>query len=215
MADVIGGFGLQVKIDIEGDMTAIAEVIDGEIPEFEKFLAEMTPHSATGGYATHVATGKRKMNEFKLTLGWDSDEATHAAILAAFDGSPSVRVTLISPDQTDEVLGFDAHVFKVGRIAQQEDGYKCDVSIQPSAAPTRVTKYTFEGSDGAGACALLGALEDDVVIHGYRSGGDAYAGVFSDDFETSISVDDEIQQISESDLSGVTFTVKLVPDGTI
>jgi hypothetical protein len=214
-ADVQGGFGLQVRIDISATMTAIAEVIDGEIPEFEKFLAEMTPHSAAGGYATHVATGKRKMNEIKLTLGWDSDDATHAAILAAFDGSPSVRMTVISPDQTDEVLGFDAHIFKVGRIAQQEDGYKCDVSIQPSAAPTRVTKYTFEGSNGIGACALVGALEDDIVVHGYRSGGDPYSGVFADDFETSISVNDEIQQVSVADLSGVIFTVKLVPSGTL
>ena len=134
-ATVQGGFGLQVRINISASQTAIAELIDGEIPEFEKFLAEMTPHSAAGGYATHVATGKRKMNEIKVTLGWDSDDATHAAILAAFDSDSAVSMSVVAPG-ADETIAFSAHIFKVGRIAAQEDGYKCDVSIQPTGQPT-------------------------------------------------------------------------------
>ena len=135
MATVIGGFGLIVKITITATLTAIAELIDGEIPEFEKVLAEMTPHSATNGYATHVATGKRKMGEFKVTLGWDSDDSTHAAILAAFDSNDPVVMSVVTPG-ADETIQFSAHISKVGRIAAQEDGYKCDVTIQPTGAPT-------------------------------------------------------------------------------
>lgn len=135
MGTVIGGFGLIVKISIASTLTAIAELIDGEIPEFEKFIAEMTPHSASGGYATHVATGKRKLNEFKVTLGWDSDDATHAAIIAAFDSNDAVNMSIVSP-AADETIAFAAHVTKVGRITAQEDGYKCDVTIQPTGAPT-------------------------------------------------------------------------------
>jgi hypothetical protein len=130
-----GGFGLTVQITVAASLTAIADLLDGEIPEFEKFLAEMTPHNASGGYAMHVATGKRKMNEFKLTLGWDSDVATHAAILAAFDSNDPVNMAVITPG-SDETIAFSAHVFKVGRLSPQEDGFKCDVTIQPTGAPT-------------------------------------------------------------------------------
>ena len=134
-ATVQGGFGLTVKISISAVLTAIAELLDGEIPEFEKYLAEMTPHNATGGYAQHVATGKRKMNEFKVTLGWDSDETTHAAILAGFDSNDPVSMSVVSPG-ADETIAFSAHIQKVGRLSPQEDGYKCDVTIQPTGAPT-------------------------------------------------------------------------------
>ena len=130
-----GGFGLIVQITVSASLTAIADLLDGEIPEFEKFLAEMTPHSATGGYATHVATGKRKLNEFKITLGWDSDAATYAAILAAFDSNDPVAMAVVTPG-SDETIAFSAHVSKVGRLSPQEDGYKCDVTIQPTGAPT-------------------------------------------------------------------------------
>jgi predicted secreted protein len=134
-ATVIGGFGLQVQISISSTLTTIVELIDGEIPEFEKFIAEMTGHNATGGYATFVATGKRKLNEFKITLGWDSDDSTHAAVLAAFDSDSPVNMKVISPG-ADESIAFAAHITKMGRVSAQEDGYKCDVTIQPTGAPT-------------------------------------------------------------------------------
>jgi predicted secreted protein len=134
-ATVIGGFGLIVQIKISSTLTAIAQLLDGEIPEFEKFIAEMTPHNASGGYAVQVATGKRKMNEFKVTLGWDSDDSTHAAILTAFASNDPVDMAVITPG-TDESIAFSAHITKVGRVSPQEDGMKCDVSIQPTGAPT-------------------------------------------------------------------------------
>lgn len=134
-ATVIGGFGLIVKIDITATPTTIVELLEGEIPEQEKIIAEMTPHSATSGYATHVATGKKKLNEFKITVGWDSDDSTHAALLTAFNSSDPVNITVVTPG-TDETIAFSAHITKVGRVAEQEDGYKCELTIQPTGAPT-------------------------------------------------------------------------------
>lgn len=130
-----GGFGLQIKITVSAALTAIVDLLEGEIPEFEKFLAEATPHSAPGGYAKYVATGKFKMNEFKLTVGWDKDDATHAAVLAAFSSTSTVPMQVISPGG-EETISFDAHVFKLGRTTEQEDVYKCEVSVQPSGQPT-------------------------------------------------------------------------------
>ena len=135
MAGTIGGFGLIVKIDIAATLTVITYLLDGEIPEFEKFIAEATPHSATGGYAVHVATGKRKLNEFKLTLGWDKDEATHAAVRTAFASDSPLNMSIVTPG-TDETIAFSAHLTKIGRTAQQEDAYKAEVTIQPTGAPT-------------------------------------------------------------------------------
>ncbi len=211
----IGGFGLKVKIKISSTMTIIASLLDGEIPEFEKILAEMTSHQSTSGYAVYVASGKRKMNEFKCTLGWDSDEATHAAILTVFDSNSPVDMCVVSPDGTDEVISFSAHISKIGRVSQQEDGYKAEVSVQPTASPTLVTKISFTGRSGAGACTCTGANVGDVVIQGYRTGGAAYSGVFADDFEDTITVEDQIQQAAVGDLSGVTFLVKLMPAGKV
>lgn len=130
-----GGFGLQIKITVSAALTAIADLLEGEIPEFEKFLAEATPHSAAGGYAKYVATGKFKVNEFKFKIGWDKDEVTHAAILAAFNSTSTVNMSVVAPN-ADETIAFAAHVNKLGRVSEQEDAYTCEVTVTPSGQPT-------------------------------------------------------------------------------
>jgi predicted secreted protein len=212
MTEQIGGFGLAMRVSVTGTMTALVALLDGELPEFEKFVAEMTSHSASGGYAEYVATGKRKMNEIKLTLGWDSDEATHNAILAAFASDAVSTLTIYTP-HGDEGISFSAHITKVGRIAAQEDGYKCDVSIQPSGLPIHSATRTFTGKNGAGACTCTGAVVGDIVIALYATSG-TYTGVPATDFETVITVNGQIQQIAVADLHLVTFAVKLMPLGT-
>jgi hypothetical protein len=77
----IGGFGLEITIG--GD--TIVDLIEGEIPKLKKFLAEATPQDATDGYTERVATGKRSLESFKVTLGWDADDTTHDAIMNAFN----------------------------------------------------------------------------------------------------------------------------------
>jgi predicted secreted protein len=126
-----GGFGVQFKIDIASTLTAIVDVLDGDLPKFVKVLAEMTGHDAAGGYAKHVATGKRRIEAYNLTIGWDKDEATHAAVQAAFDSDDPVNMEVITPG-TDESLAGLAHVFEVGRVSEQEDGFQAEVAIQPT-----------------------------------------------------------------------------------
>ena len=129
-----GGYGAVLKIDV-GGLTAVTHVMEFEFPEFEKVLAEVTAHDSASGYAEHLATGKRKLNEFTCTLVWDIGESTHAAMVTAFGSDDPVSMSVQDPNG-DEVIAFEAHVSKLGRIAEQEEGYKCEVSIQPTGVPT-------------------------------------------------------------------------------
>lgn len=132
----IGGFGLQVKITVGTSLTALAELLEGsELPKFKKFLAEATPHSATGGWAKRVATGKRSAESFKVVLGWDRDEATHGAIQTAFDSDNPVNMSVVSPG-ADETIAFSAHIEEVSRLTGQEDAYTAEVMITPTGKPT-------------------------------------------------------------------------------
>ncbi len=131
-----GGFGLTAKIKVGGVLTAIVDVLEGsELPKFKKFIADMTPHSATNGWTKRVATGKRSLESFKLVIGWDKDEATHAAVQAAFDSDDPVDWEVASPND-DEKIGFSAHVEEISRGTPQEDGYTAEIMVTPTGAPT-------------------------------------------------------------------------------
>jgi predicted secreted protein len=129
-----GGYGAVLKIEVSAVLTAVVHVMDYEFPEFEKILADVTAHDSPGGYAEWIATGKRKLNEFTCKLLWDPDATTHAAVQAAFDSDDAVGMSCEDPDG-NEVIAFDAHISKLGRIAEQEEGYTCDVTIQPTGIP--------------------------------------------------------------------------------
>lgn len=129
-----GAFGSVLKIDVTASLTAVTHVTDFEFPEFEKILAEITAHDSPGGYAEYISTGKRRMNAFTCRLTWDVSQATHAAVLAAFDSDDPVNMSAEDPDGS-EVIAFSGHVAKLGRIAEQEEGYSCDVTIQPTGIP--------------------------------------------------------------------------------
>ena len=131
-----GGFGLTVKIDVTAVLTAFVDLLEGsELPKFKKFLAEATPHNATQGYAVRVATGKRSLESFKVILGWDKDQATHAAVRTAFDSNSPVNMSVISPG-ADETIAFSAHIEEISRLTGQEDAYTAEVMITPTGAPT-------------------------------------------------------------------------------
>lgn len=131
-----GGFGLTAEIEISSVLTLIVDVLEGsELPKFKKFLADATPHSATGGYAVRVATGKRSLESFKLVLGWDKDEVTHAAMKTVFDSNSPVNMRISSP-ANDERIAFAAHIEEIARGAAQEDKYTAEVTVTPTGAPT-------------------------------------------------------------------------------
>lgn len=126
-----GGFGAVLKITVSAVLTAVTHVVDFEFPELEKILAEITAHDSPGGWAEFISTGKRKANSFTCRLTWDIAEVTHAAVVAAFDSDLPVVMSAEDPNGY-EVIQFSAHVSKLGRIAEQEEGYSCDVTIQPT-----------------------------------------------------------------------------------
>ena len=130
-----GGMGVDFKIDVSSTLTVIAHLLDVDDLEFEKFLAEMTGHDASGGYAEWVDTGKRKINPLSCTIGWDDSESTHAEIISVFDATSAVDMSIEDPGGT-EIVAFSAHIQKMGRVYKQEDGYKAKVTIQPTGAPT-------------------------------------------------------------------------------
>ncbi len=130
-----GGYGLKCKITVGTVLTSIAHILDCEFPKFVKVVKEFTGHDADTGYAEWISTGKRKLESFKMTLGWDSADATHAAIVAAFGADTSVNMSIEDPDGV-EVIAFAAHVTTLERISEQEDGYKCEVEVQPTGKPT-------------------------------------------------------------------------------
>lgn len=131
---VQGGFGAVLKIEVTAQLTAVTHVVDFEFPEFEKILADVTAHDSPGGYAQFIASGKRQLNEFKVKLTWDKSESTHAAIQAAFDSNDPVGMSVSDPAGTENIQ-FDGHISKMGRTADLEDAYYCEVSIQPTGQP--------------------------------------------------------------------------------
>lgn len=129
-----GGFGLTIKI-YTSTLTAIVKVLDGEIPRFKRYLAEFTAHDSSSGYDEYISTGRRGLDKFKLTLGWDSGATTHAAIVTAFASDTAVAMSAEDPNG-DEVIAFSAFIEEIGRIAKQKEGYVAEVVIQPTGAPT-------------------------------------------------------------------------------
>jgi hypothetical protein len=126
-----GGFGVKVQITVGSVLTAIAHILEMDYPEFEKVLYDRTAHDSPEGYAEFGDSGKRKVSDFKVTLEWDMTESTHAAILAAFDSADPVSMAVKDPEATETISG-NAYIQKVGRIAKQEEGYQCEVTIQPT-----------------------------------------------------------------------------------
>lgn len=129
-----GGFGLTVMITMAEVATAIATILDGEMPRFKRYLADFTPHDSTSGYDEYISTGRRGLDKFKLTLGWDAGEETHAAIVTAFDSDDPVEMAVEDPAGV-ETITFDAFIEEIGRIAKQKEGYVAEVVIQPTGAP--------------------------------------------------------------------------------
>lgn len=129
-----GGFGAVLKIDVSLTLTAVVNVEEFEWPEFEKILAEVTAHDSPDGYAEHIASGKRQLNEFSCTLTWDISADTHEAIQAAFDADDPVDMSVEDPGGT-EVIAFSGHVKNLGRITEQDGAYRCEVAIQPTGQP--------------------------------------------------------------------------------
>ena len=77
--------------------------------------------------------------------------------------------------------------------------------VQLEAESLKYRKYRFYGNNGAGGIAVSGAQVGDVVqklVGVYGVSGDQTAP-----FETVVSVDNQLQQVSSADLSGNQYVV--------
>lgn len=132
-----GSFGVVFKVMVSTTLTAVAHLLDVAFPEQKKEIADVTEHPSTGvtGYRTKIDTGIRELTPFEVTLLWDDSEATHAAMVTAFDSTSALSMSIEDP-AGNEVIAFSGFVDTVGRIAAMSDGYKARVSITPTGAPT-------------------------------------------------------------------------------
>ena len=129
------GMGAKLKITITAVLTLTANLLDVEFPAQKLTTVEATPHSASGGYAVFLSTGKRELTEFKVTLGWDDTEATHAAYLAAL-GTNSAVVFTIEDATPNEVITFSAFVVEIARQSKQDSSLRAEVTLRPTGAPS-------------------------------------------------------------------------------
>ncbi len=132
---VQGGFGTKVTIKVGTAHTVIAHAREISAFELEKELADITAHNAPGGYAQWLDTGRRSIGELTITLTWDKNEPTHAALLAAFDSKQPTEFTFADPN-SDETITFDGLIKKIGRVGEQDNAFSAEVTIQPTGQPT-------------------------------------------------------------------------------
>ena len=92
------------------------------------------------------------------------------------------------------------------KVRTEVDSHKS--TLDGLEAGTSLRRYFFTGKNGAGACTLTGAVVGDKVC-GHVVNETDVAEVTSS-FEGTITVADQIQQSSASDLSAKKFTVVLV-----
>lgn len=129
-----GGHGLDVKINT-GSLVTIVNLMDCAFPEQEKYLAEATFHDSTSAYLEYISTGLRNLTEFEMTVAWDDTETTHAQLVTSFDANTAIGMSIEDP-LGQEVIAFDAHILKLGRVSQSRELYQCKISVQPTGGPT-------------------------------------------------------------------------------
>lgn len=81
----------------------------------------------------------------------------------------------------------------------------------PKLAPTGVIGGSFTGHNNAGACTLTGATVGQRVLALFEIDAAAGSTAAAAGFEAAITVADQIQQTSVSDLSTKTYAVILLP----
>lgn len=89
-----------------------------------------------------------------------------------------------------------------------EENLEADASSPGLVGLGQMALYAFDGINGAGACTCVGAAIGDIVVS-VACYTDAAQGNANSSFESAITVADEIQQSSASDLSGNDYVVLL------
>lgn len=130
-----GGFGCVCRIMVNGNLTAIADVVDIQFPKQDRTLADVTAHDSPNGYAEYLPSGARQLGEMTLTLVWDDTQTTHAALISAFNSANPVTMDVRDP-ASNELITFSAFVKSIERKGEKDKAFTADVVIQPTGAPT-------------------------------------------------------------------------------
>jgi len=132
--------------------------------------------------------------------------ATNAEAITGTDAARAVTPAALAAATTTHVAAASATVagkIEIATDAEAKTGTDTTRAVTAAnarAVLTGIKLMSFTGRDGAGACTAVGAVAGDKVL--YVAGLTTSAlGNASASFEATITVNDEIQQSSVSDLS--------------
>lgn len=141
---IIRGKGTVFKLDVGGILTAVAQVIDGEIGELDPGV--YSSQLLNGDPFAQEATGYVTQGDSMVNIFYDPANATHIGICAAASAPASIAnltnldysFTMVDTGAT-EITGVAATV-GIGPIAfAQEDGVKAPVKIKNAEIVTLPT----------------------------------------------------------------------------
>lgn len=132
-----GGFGGVVQIDVTATPTTIAKAIEIGSYKRTRTIASVTAHDSTSKWQERLATGRRNVEPFDVTVLFDKASTTHAALQAGLVSGSTVNIKWKSPDGSQEIYSFTALITKRTNITDQEDGYKATFTVEPAAAATK------------------------------------------------------------------------------
>ena len=126
---------------------------------------------------------------------------------------PFGQTRVVLPGVTIAAADLESNAVETVKIkdAAVTSGKVADGAVTaPKVGNSTLGFSAFTGKNGAGACTLASALQDDVVVGvvSITDGTDAGAN-----FESVITVQGEIQQSSSSNLSAKKFAVLLIKKG--
>ena len=130
-----GAFGLALQIDVTDTPATFAKILDVDPISFMNYIVEATTHDSASGYYEAIATGKKRVEPLSVTLAWDSSQASHAAVVTAFDAGTATTFTFADPDG-DETISVEIIVERMARGGTQDGLFTCKVDLHPTGAPT-------------------------------------------------------------------------------
>ncbi len=119
-----------------GTFTNLAGIVDLQFPEIAAEMADSTAMDSSGGYREQVPT-LLMLNDFTVTLHYDSAEATHEQLTA---DCVARQVRLYQVVGTDTGLvnwAFSAYVSRVAPGATVRGLHTLSVTFSPTGAVTR------------------------------------------------------------------------------
>lgn len=139
-------FGSQFKIG-DGDLastptyTTVAQVKNiGDVATALR-MAEVTNHGSSGGWAEHIPSGIKDVEDISITLVYDAAQATHAnaagGVIHAHLNETKLAYQIVLPDTGSTTWTFEAYVTNVNtQIGEGEDALMQEITIKITGAPT-------------------------------------------------------------------------------